>query len=335
MKIVFACGSGGPGYPWADPLVATGIGGSEECVILLSRELAARGHDVWVYNNCADYTGVYHGVTYRPYQDFEFRSRNEDVLVAWRNWYLLIGSKARHKWLWCHDIPAGCHCPCYEEIVREDSAFNHIDKFILLNNYHRSVYSHIPDDKIHVIPIGVDTRFYESGPDIQREPGRVLYFSHPNRGLDRLREVWPQVRREVPNATLASFWWEPEHWRSPVPELGILPMQKLGHAEIAEECFKADIFGYPSVFAPEISPATTIKAQMGGAYPVVVIQGGMCDTVQFGIRTTQDQFAGELIGALRRSAAGDLEMERLKMHQWALDTYSWASVAKRWLSHLE
>jgi hypothetical protein len=328
MRVVIDCSTGGPLYSWADPQVEEGIGGSEECVILLARELVKLGHEVIVYNNCGPLEAVYAGVDYRRYD----RERVEaDVYVAWRNWHLLEGVEAPYKWLWCHDIPAACHCPSPGEIA--GGALDHIGSFVLLNNYHKGIYvaAGIPEEKIIVAPIGVDPATYDV--DVARDRTRVLYFSHPGRGLDRLRGVWPQVRAAVPDATLASFWWEPEHHRPANPGLGILPMAHLGYRDIAIETMRAGIFGYPCVFAPEISPATTIKAQFGGAVPVVVVQGGMVDTVKFGARTTQERFAGELISALKLSAINEMEDERTRMMQWARDTYSWVHVAALWSSY--
>jgi len=328
-QIVFACGAGGPDYPWADPDVEAGIGGSEECVILLARELAKLGHDVMVYNNCTGKNGIYNGVKYKHYSYFT-EADNFDLLVAWRDWYLLMGKTAKRKWLWCHDIPVACHCPCSAEITREDSAFNHIDTFVLLNNYHKQLYINagIPDDMIFVAPIGVDPETFDV--EIDRDPYRVLYFSHPDRGLERLRSVWPQIRQAVPEATLASFWWEERHWKQPDERIGILPMAHLGYRDIARECKRAAVLGYPSVFAPEISPATTIKAQFGGAVPVCVIQGGMVDTVKYGFYqgVHQENFARELIYALQHQDL--LEGIRPLMMAWAREKYSWASVAALW-----
>jgi len=328
MRVLIDCSTGGPPYNWADPQVEEGIGGSEECVILLARELARIGHEVIVYNNCGDKAGIYNAVEYRHYDQLRVET---DVYVAWRNWHLLKGVQAPHKWLWCHDIPAACHCPSRSEIT--EGALDHIGQFVLLNDYHRRIYmdAGIPFEKIFVAPIGVDPETYET--EVERDPYRVLYFSHPGRGLDKLREVWPQVKAAVPEATLASFWWEPEHFRPANEGLGILPMAHLGYRAIAVECKRAAILGYPSVFAPEISPATTIKAQFGGAWPVVIKQGGMVDTVQFGYEATSlGMFAEQLIYALNMSKRGILDELRVPMMAWARETYSWASVAALWSS---
>jgi protein O-GlcNAc transferase len=334
MRFVFSCGSGGPNYPWADCSLQDGIGGSEECVILLARELAELGHDVTVVNNCREWAREYHGVTYRHYEDTDVHSIPADVLVAWRNWYLLQGSQVGNRWLWCHDQPVGCHCPCREEIDRDDSAFKWLDKVVVLNDWHRALYHIIPDERIFVCQIGIDQRGYQDlDPTVElRDLTRVLYFSHPNRGLDQLRAVWPDVRRAVPSATLAAFWWEPEHFRPPSENIGILPMQRGDPVAMAQETLKAGVFGYPSTFGPEISPATTIKAQAGGCFPVYIEQGGMRDTLKYG-RKAQNlhHFKTLLIDTLRDSEQGRLEGQRFEMAAWARDYYSWKTVALKWV----
>jgi hypothetical protein len=189
----------------------------------------------------------------------------------------------------------------------------------------------IPEDKLAVIRIGIDQSMCGLPEGvIQRDPAKVLYFSHPGRGLHKLREYWPEIKRQVPEATLASFWWEPEQFLPPDETLGILPMRSLNYQQIAVETFRAGIFGYPSVFAPEISPATTIKAQMGGAYPVVVIAGGMDETIHFGARTTHEHYIEAMVTALRQSLAGELEEERSIMQKWARKIYSWPTSAEEW-----
>ena len=59
------------------------IGGSEEAVINLTRELAKFGWDITVYNNCGHKPLVYAGVTYSPFWEFNPWDK-QDVVVLWR-----------------------------------------------------------------------------------------------------------------------------------------------------------------------------------------------------------------------------------------------------------
>lgn len=333
MNIVFACGSGGPNYAWVPVSLYDGIGGSEECLIRLAKEFAALGHHVTVYNNCtSEWAGLYNGVEYRKYTEYENHDfASVDLLISWRNWYLLQGKAAKVKFHWTHDVPVGCHAPSASEVSQADC----IDRLVVLNNYHKSIHPWWPDDRFAVINIGVDQEGFNDECSITRDPTRVLYFSHPNRGLDKLREFWPRIHEAVPEATLAAFWWEPEHYRQANEAIGILPMGRCNYIGTARECLKAGVFGYPSIFAPEISPATTIKAQIGGAFPVVVKQGGMVDTVRYGLSCEMHEFTDQLINALRISKRdsedGILEKLRYPMRDDMAARYDWRNIAQEWL----
>src|ERR1051326_6356483 len=126
------------------------------------------------------------------------------------------------------------------------------DAGVLLNEHHRGrgvvvderhrgrdLAGGLRPEKAAVIRIGVDQAPYralacEGTP--RREMYRCGFFSHPGRGLHRLRdEFWPKIKAAVPDATLAAFWWEPEHFLPPNEALGILPMRALRQEEVARE----------------------------------------------------------------------------------------------------
>lgn len=330
MIICFVC-TGGPNYPWAGCSFNDGIGGSETCLIRLAREFALLGHYVYVFNNCKQWAGEHDGVEYVDIEKYREAPLPDiaDLLISWRDWYPLIGREAKQKWHSTHDIPVGCHHPCEDEMNRPvDNALRTIDRIVYLNNYHRGLSSWWPDDHSLVIPVGVETERFE----VMRDPVRCITLFHPNRGLDQLHRAWPRVRQEVPDATLTSYWWEPEHFRPPSPGLGIAEMKRLDQRSLLRECFASGVAPYPSVFGPEISPVSTILPQVAGCYPVVVKQGGMVDTVQYGTDTTHEQFAEALVWALRQSRAAMFGVDRLAMRDWAVKTYAWENVAERWIT---
>lgn len=321
MNISFLCGSGGPRYEWADPDVEVGIGGSEECLIFLARALAALGHRISVYNNCGHKAGEYNGVRYLPFT--KEAPNDQDLLVAWRNWYLLVGKRAKQKWMWTHDQPIYCHAPAPNDI---DLALGEVDKWVMLNPHHAARYAMLPSETKIVLPIGVHLADFEQ--EVERQPKRVLYFSEPARGLHKLREMWDAVRKHVPGAELASFWWDDSKFLPPDEAQGILPMRHLGPREMAAECLRASVFAYPCQFDGEISPATTIKAQIGGAVPCVIARGGMVETVMFGVRTNEAQFADKLADLLlNESRQASIRKEMMEVMR---DYHNWAAIAKMW-----
>jgi glycosyltransferase involved in cell wall biosynthesis len=354
IRFVIDCGEGGPNYPWGPSSIHDGIGGSEECVIYLAEALFKQGNIVTVINNCGeentwwyqqqkDAGYDFHTIKNEPRLDYVNAREPEeflrpirgfaDVYVSWRNMQRAITVKEQfpdvHVWLWCHDIPVGDHWNFYEP--KRDI----IDRVVLLNDYHASLYN---TPKAFVCPIGVNLADWTSieneigFSEIGRVPGLCLYFSHPHRGLHDLRRIWPDIRREVPYAKLQAFWWEPEHFLPTDMENGILPMRSASHKELARYTLMAELFTYPSCFDPEISPATTIKAQIGGCIPITINKGGMVETVKFGEqRPNLESFKEAVINHLTDN--GDpLEIQgyREAMMKATRAKYNWDTVASNW-----
>jgi glycosyltransferase involved in cell wall biosynthesis len=210
----------------------------------------------------------------------------------------------------------------------QDCALKEIDKIVYLNPYHRGLSKWWPDSHTAIIPIGVE--MIADG-EVERNPAQVFYASHPNRGLDELRAVWPTVKHYVPEAVLKAAWWEESFYRPADEQLGIMPMFRTDQAGLVKLAQESGVFAYPCTCAPEISPAITIIAQLGGAYPVVIEQGGMVDTVKYGIKVSQNDFTQDLIGVLYRSIHDELDLERREMSAWAAEKYNWKSVANAWI----
>lgn len=72
--------------------------------------------------------------------------------------------------------------------------------------------------EVSVVENGVDTEFFRPQRDVDRDPARILFLGsldwRPNQdGVTLLlNEIFPRVRREVPNATLALVGRHPPEW---------------------------------------------------------------------------------------------------------------------------
>jgi tetratricopeptide (TPR) repeat protein len=154
-SIAMFCGQGFE--PWGPDVLDKGMGGSEEAVIYLTRELAQLGWDVTVFcERDAEYIdGVpkpynWHGdhdpvITYKPWTEFNPWD-TFDVLISWRQPMNARGIKARKKIVDLHDTVDPKHL---EAVVDE------VDLFLVKSDYHRKLYPNIPDDKIKVITNGI------------------------------------------------------------------------------------------------------------------------------------------------------------------------------------
>lgn len=167
-SIVFYCG---PAYEqWGPDTLDKGMGGSEEAIVYLSRELIKLGWQVFVYNDrdeeyydtgftkgwdsASNWTKYYDKKTkttpsvgqviYKPWQLFN-PNDTFDVFVAWRNpsFTRSVPVKARIKAVDMHDVPT---------ITNADIDKN--DLFMFKTKYHAGL-SKVPKEKTVVIGNGI------------------------------------------------------------------------------------------------------------------------------------------------------------------------------------
>lgn len=332
---------------WGPSSLAKGVGGSEEAVIRLKDEFEKRGWQVHVYGTPGDDKDD----TWHNY--WEFNPKDEfDTLVVWRApWFFDVEVKARKKYLWLHDVMP------VAEFTPERLA--NLDKVIVLSEYHRSLFPNIPDDKIFLSANGITpVEFNIVRP--ARNPHRVIWMSSHVRGLELMYDIWPEVKKAVPDAKLDIYYgWEsfinvqrnnPERmqWMNYMQQKekeldGVTDHGKIGQAQIVEEIFKSGIWAYPCPF-PEIYCITAIKAQAGGAIPVSSNFAALDETVQYGIKIPMKQQTEEIPAgrwdkkdietykkALIEMLKDPAEQDRIRpsMMKWAR-AQSWAKVATQW-----
>lgn len=353
----------GPLGIWGPWSLKDGIGGSEEAVVQLSRQLSLLGWKVTIFATPGDRAGYdqYRGYAmseelgdktgetdyFAPLwkQYYEFNPKDEfDVLIAWRNpGFFDYEFKARKKYLWLHDVMDN------EEFTKE--RLNNLDKVIFVGQYHAELYRGIiQEEKWFVSGNGIMPEAFE-GKQLERIPHRMVYMSSYNRGLKILLDHWDEIKKEVPDATLDIYYgWgsydalnkdNPERmeWKnSMVKQMkkldDVTDHGKISHEQIIHEIMTADIFAYPCIF-PEVYCISYIKAISGGAYPVTSDyaelehykkHGGIQAHYEQGKFTEfVDEYIAKLIKALK-SSDRTLTVNR--------DEYSWKTTAKNWAKEM-
>lgn len=321
------------------------VGGSEEAVIYLTRELAKLGWKVVVYADPIK-EGVYDGVEYLGHYKFNVRD-NFNILVYWRalGW-TDMNCKAKKTYLWCHDIQN----PAEYSKERLDK----IDKIFVLSQAQRENVPDVSDDKFIISSNG----YFEHNPKekLENNPKWCIYTSSYDRGLENLLNIWGDVKKEVPEAELHCFYgWKlfahfyrgnPERmaWMRKIQDLmeqpGITHHDRISQPELEKWIKKCGIWAYPSHFY-EINCISAIKAQLWGAVPVTTNFAALKETVQYGKKVegeiyenfalapkTLEDYKQALITALKDE--NWQKQEREKMMPWVRDKYSWAKIAKSW-----
>jgi len=185
----------------------------------------------------------------------------------------------------------------------------------------------------------------------ERDPYKLIYSSSYDRGLVNLLNMWPNIKKEVPQAHLEIFYgwvlYDVVHannpartkWKIQMQELmrqdGITDHGRIGHAELNREFATSGIWAYPCSFE-EISCINGMRAQSCGAIPVTTNYAALKETVQYGTRTNgdittpegQEEYKKELITMLKDHKRQ--EAIRKEMMPWASGKFLWSKVALQW-----
>jgi len=345
-EVAIMCGKGFE--KWSPKNLAKGIGGSEEAVIYLSRELSRLGWKVTVYGDPQEDAGVYEGVTYEPHYKLNPHD-SFNILIAWRAVAFFDHPwKAKKMFLWNHDIQN----PNEYTQARLDK----MDRIFMLSEWHRQNVPAVPDYKFMITGNGINLTDLEAldKENIKRNPHRMIYTSSYDRGLEHLLKMWPDIKKEVKDAELHIFYgWNlfesfyynnPERmaWKAKMDKLmeqdGITHHGRVGQGEVLAETFKSGIWAYPTHFG-EISCITAMKCQAAGAIPVVCDYAALKETVQFGKKINVDEddiytpaiqkeYTKALVEALKDTKWQD--GVRSKMVIWARGRFAWSAIARQW-----
>lgn len=274
---------------WNPELFKTqGVGGSEEAVIHMSRELAKLGWNVTVYNNCGHKPLTADGVTYRPFWEFNFRDK-QDVVVLWR-WAKPLDApiNAPKVFLDLHDVvPEGELTP---------KRLEKVTKIFVKSKFHRSLFPNTPDKHFAIVPNGL-----EIYPDakIKKDPYLIINTSSPDRSMDVLPKLFKEIKKRVPKAKLQwAYGWDGfvnahqndvkkmawmQETKKAIKEAGIEDLGRITQEEVGRLYQKASIFAYPTEFA-EIDCISVKKAQAAGAFPVTTDFGALAESNVSGVK---------------------------------------------------
>ena len=177
------------------------LGGVESSIVALMQELARRGHEVYVMNNCRKSID-YRGVSWRPIKTNPWPDAI-DLYIANRG-DKLIGRmpEARRTVFWTHN-PAN-----YLLKWRYLSKLWRIKPAIIfIGNYHATTYpAWAPAGDRLIIPYGLSDLFCEPKERNTPPAPRAAFTSNPLRSLDWLLDVWSSgIKPRVPDAELHVF----------------------------------------------------------------------------------------------------------------------------------
>lgn len=294
--LVIYCGN--TSFTWNPELFKTkGFGGSEEAVIHLANEFAKLGWNVTVYNNCGHKSLTYYSLiptidsgslTYKPFWEFNYRDK-QDVVILWR-WAKPLDAEinADKIFIDCHDVVS--------EGEFTPKRLAKLTKIMLKSKFQREFLPNIPDNKISIIPNGLEIYRDES---IKKDPYLIINTSSPDRCMDILPKLFKEVKKRVPQARLQwAYGWDGfknsnmydlkkiawmEETKKAITESGIEDLGRITQEEVGKLYQKASIFAYPTEFA-EIDCISVKKAQAAGAFAITTDFGALEESNQWGTK---------------------------------------------------
>ena len=349
MKIVIWTGEAYEN--WGEPSIKNGgIGGSETAAIHMSQQLAALGHEVFMYGKHDGFEGLSpSNVTYTNYeQAMKYPELLTcDVLISSRDKRIhRLSPRARLTILWVHDIHVG------------DDWENEVPKFDLIfclsqwaKKTFMGYYPLVSAEKIFVTRNGLDPNLFK---DLQpRTRPRFTYSSSPDRGLDVLIKLWPEIQKIYDNeASLHVYYgfanWEKmaksapgkaklDYMKSLVTDKesqGIFYHGRQPQDVIADSHMQSTIWFYPTDFK-ETYCITALEAQAAGCYVITSDLAALSETVKHGVKikphNTDANYQQSALAFIHHADADFKAASEVgsRARQWAL-TQTWSSLAELW-----
>ena len=182
------------------------------------------------------------------------------------------------------------------------------------------------------------------------KPFKMLYASSPDRGLEHLLRMWPQIKEKIPTAELNfCYGWNMfdksyadnpymQKWKTKMQELlkqdGITDHGRLSKENLDELTKSCDVWAYYCTF-DETNCITALNSQRLGCVPITMKRAGLMDTVYSGflidgdgfLPETKNEYLEKLVYAYENPEWLKEELEKGKA---GIKDFYWSNIAKLW-----
>jgi glycosyltransferase involved in cell wall biosynthesis len=304
MKVDILCNDGSPLGVIPDDIYDRGVGGAELALLTFAPMLAAAGHAVRIYND-PKISGPHEGVEFLNINQYVPREER-DAVIAFRSPNPMLAASKGRKIFWsCDQFTVGDYMIDIVPVV---------DHTVVISQRHYDYFVDAylwPEDKMTVLDLGVRTWEYSDAP--VKTIGQMIYCSVPDRGLEILHKMWPEIKRRVPLASLVitadyRLWGVPQAgnekhvamWagQQDVHFLGMIPRKRLVQAQMTSE-----IHAFPCLY-DELFCIAAAECQVAGAVPVTSNMGALTTTNRYGLQVKgnprdeawQEAYVNRLVG---------------------------------------
>lgn len=185
---------------------------------------------------------------------------------------------------------------------------------------------------------------------------KLIYASSPDRGLDILLKMWPEVKAKYPEATLdIAYGWKlfdeffinnPEKmaWKQTLLDIIASDPSITDHGRLGKEDLKklrqsCGIWAYPTYFT-EINCITALEMQRDGCVPVTMSLAALKETVGAGLKLDGDISDPEIQKLYLNNLLtlmGDEEVWKDQQERGIkfAEDYDWSKIAIDWSTQFE
>lgn len=146
------------------------------------------------------------------------------------------------------------------------------DERIVLSQYHQNVFG----ENSRIVPLSCWPLDLQGGVKVQ---GQCLYSSSPDRGLDYLHSIWPEVAARTGAKLISTY------------DKGISESRMC-------ELYRTSQFWLHPGQGVELFCISAVKAQVAGCIPVVVPNMALAETVKTGVKVSLEEYKEALISAI-------------------------------------
>lgn len=347
-NILFFTGFGGSEWNYTYGLTDA-LGGSERAVAYLTTFMP-KDYNIYVAGDVKEekfdnitYINMSHLAAFIKENHF-----HTVVISRYISFFEIFGFyKSYQTIIWAHDTNFhnyGSSLDCNAILINN---FSRIDKIVCLTEWHRSHFHNIfPQliDKILLINNGIIPSLFPNnrGHDtlIKKVKNQFVYSSCPERGLKRLLELWPEILKVVPDATLriSSYNKFPKNEEEVKMQAiinnydNIYHMGKLNPSQLYILLASSEYWLYASYW-PETSCITALEMLQSGVICLYYPVAGIVETIRgCGVQIKENQEIESLKEVLEWT---EEEKERvIRNGKEYTDKCSWEDRARRWKNEI-
>ena len=314
------------------------VGGSEIAAVNLASCLTSKYKVFYCgYNiKCSHHRGVEYATPEHLRQLLE-KSQVDIVIVSrYVNYFTEFRNTANKVYLWLHDVyplpwlsGGWYHNWGYSLIYNQR---DQIDRIVCLSEWHLDKIqrdSGLDADKFCIIGNGLNNRDFSDGH--QRVTHRFIYCSQPSRSLHNILDIFPEIVREIPTATLHIYADLDEGSQKRVDEMDyVVGHGRVSHDQVIIKFQESDVWLYiPDKFC-ETYCICALEAQRSGCLCYVSNVGSLPGVV--GDRGVVFQEGDNRVKILAESLKDPefIRERRRRMYEWSVEQ-TWENRAKQWI----